>query len=64
MTAYGPGDPATWPAYTGHANDPRNDDDECPDCDTVLTDGGCDACGWGPSEPDYEPDDPPGRMLR
>ena len=22
----GPGDEATWPAYTGHPNDPRNDD--------------------------------------
>ena len=22
----GPGDPATWPAYTGHPNDPRRDD--------------------------------------
>lgn len=23
LTDYGPGDPDTWPAYTGHPNDPR-----------------------------------------
>lgn len=25
-TTLGPGDPATWPAYAGHPNDPRNPD--------------------------------------
>lgn len=24
----GPGDPETWPPYTGHPNDPRADDEE------------------------------------
>lgn len=26
LSNYGPGDEITWPAYTGGANDPRNDD--------------------------------------
>ena len=31
ITNLGPGDEATWPAYTGGALDPRNDDDDLPD---------------------------------
>ena len=27
MTLPGPGDPETWPAYTGHPNDPRRGSD-------------------------------------
>lgn len=55
MTLPGPGDPATWPAYTGHPNDPRNDsDDDCPACGELLTAyDGCRGCGWLPPEPDY-----------
>lgn len=28
MTSYGPGDPETWGAPTGHPNDPRTPDDD------------------------------------
>ena len=56
MPLPGPGDPATWPAFAGHPNDPRHpDDDECPDCgEIMLAHDGCDGCGWTPPEPDYE----------
>lgn len=27
ITQQGPGDPATWPAYSGHPNDPRAEDE-------------------------------------
>lgn len=51
----GPGDPETWPAPTGHPNDPRTDEDRCPDCDEeLLAVDGCRGCGWEPIEPDYE----------
>lgn len=54
MTRYGPGDPETWPAPTGHPNDPRTVDSRCPDCDGPLDYlDGCPACGWY-DEPDYE----------
>ena len=38
FTALGPGDSETWPPFTGHPNDPRNDDDgEDPNDDDYLT---------------------------
>ena len=36
MPLPGPGDPATWPAFDGHPNDPRHPGDDeppMPDCD-------------------------------
>lgn len=56
-TMPGPGDPVTWPAFTGHPNDPRHpgDDGECSWCGCPLDDDGecSDGC-YGPPEPDYE----------
>lgn len=50
----GPGDGETWPAPTGHSNDPRTDtsyDDECPICYEPL--GTCEHVTEAP-EPDFE----------
>jgi hypothetical protein len=55
-TPYGPGDPQTWGPPTGHPNDPRTVEAECPDCDAPLdAEGDCtDECGYAPHEPDWE----------
>lgn len=56
-TMPGPGDPATWPAFAGHPNDPRHPGDaECPDCGGPADAEGCadDDCGYRWPEPDYE----------
>ena len=56
MTSFGPGDPQTWPAPTGHTNDPRTGYSglECHLCGDELQDDpvwgglfpcGCDLCG-------------------
>ncbi|MCB1891114.1 MAG: hypothetical protein KDF48_02755 [Rhodocyclaceae bacterium] len=36
MTSYGPGDPETWGAPTGHPNDPRTEDFDDGADDTML----------------------------
>lgn len=60
----GPGDPATWPAPTGHPNDPRTPDPvECPDCGELMA-ARCEHCGWEPPEPDYEAMLDDGRWVR
>lgn len=51
---YGPGDSATWPAYIGLPNDPREPDEET-DLDMLIAEedrpwpgecgGGCEYCG-------------------
>ena len=49
ITSFGPGDPETWPAPTGHPNDPRTEDIRCIDCDEEMLDGsscGCEVGGW------------------
>jgi len=51
MTSFGPGDPQTWPAPTGHPNDPRTGGSglECHLCGDELQDdpvwGGLFPCG-------------------
>lgn len=50
MTSLGPGDPATWPPYSGHPNDPRGDSSPADDLDTVHANDSrcpvCGGCGW------------------
>ena len=69
MTTPGPGDPETWPAHTGHPNDPRRPDDvECPMCGGPTDADGCtgedDECDYLWPEPDYEAMLDDGRWVR
>lgn len=48
----GYGDPETWPTYSGHPNDPRGEDEGCPECGAEIRFTGAfarctdDDCGW------------------
>lgn len=51
----GPGDVTTWPAYSGHPNDPRAPlEFECPDCKEETTRFPCHSCGFSPEDIDED----------